>query len=48
MKALNEIGAAFGGSFCSSVSRLTFLALAALAAAYSAARAMEPSVDIVE
>jgi len=38
-RALSDTGVAFGGSFWSSASRLTCLALAAVAAAYSAARA---------
>jgi hypothetical protein len=38
-RALSETGAAFGGSFLFSASRPTCLALAAVAAAYSAARA---------
>jgi hypothetical protein len=45
-RALSETGAAFGGSFWSSASRLTCLALAAVAAAYSAALACAPRPDI--
>jgi hypothetical protein len=44
--ALRETGAAFGGKFWSSASRLTCLALAAVAAAYSAALACAPRPDI--
>ena len=44
--ALSDTGAALGGSFWSSASRLTCLALAAVAAAYSAALACAPRPDI--
>ena len=44
--ALNDTGAALGGNIWSSASRLTCLALAAVAAAYSAALACAPRPDM--